>query len=402
MLKHRKWLVGVAVGFAWLLSLAAVTTAETDAAKPYPGWKTYTSAHFVFYYAPDSSLSKPGAVERFASGREEALDAICKYLGVSPQKKITFYAYDNADTAMKLLGRNAGFAEPSKAIVHSQVNQTRGHEVAHVVTYWVNPAYLRVRLLSEGLAVYLDQSGRDYLKLGRRLLDEGGLPPIDQIMAQTQSGTGYQPAGAFVAYLCEVHGLDKFKRLWGVTPETLDQKFQTAYGKTLSQMEQDWHAYLRSSGASQTDREADPAKKAAAVEKARAAYAKRNEADSRKYTRAQLQDISRLYTLRQPEALKELIRKYPRSNRAGCATLDLATMSEGAERDQYLRTAIDKYGDCFYTDGVQVGAYARLLLGRSLNTQGDKEKADALFRQIKTRYPDAIGHKQELVTDLIP
>jgi hypothetical protein len=383
---------------------ARTAIAQPDAPKPYPGWKTYLSEHFVFYYAPQSSLSEPGAIEHFAAGREKALGAICKYLGVRPQKKITFYAYDDRETEMKLVGRDVGFAIASKAIIHSEVDQSRGHEVAHVVTHWVNPSYLKVALFTEGLAVFLDQTGTDYLKAGRRLLDEGALPPLHQIMADTGAGTGYAgytPAGSFVAYLCKIHGLAKFKRLWGVTPDKLDREFQAIYGKTLAQMEQDWHAYLRTYEAGQTHRKTDPAQKAAALEKAKDAYAKRSEADSRAYTPDQLQDISRLYGTKQAESLKELIKDFPKSNRAGCATLDLATMSKGAERDQYLRTAIEKYGDCFYGNGVQVGAYARLLLGQSYRWQGEKEKADKLFQEIQTQYSDAISPKQEFLIDLI-
>ena len=53
--------------------------------------------------------------------------------------------------------------------------------------------------------------------------------------------------------------------------------------------------------------------------------------------------------------LKEVVRKYPRSNRAGCAVLYLAQMSTGSEREEYLKSAIASYGNSWYGDGVQVG-----------------------------------------------
>ncbi len=92
------------------------------------------------------------------------------------------------------------------------------------------------------------------------------------------------------------------------------------------------------------------------------------------------------------KAAKTLVQKYPKSSRAGGALVCLGEMSHGEEKIAYLKQAIADYSDCFFSDGVQVGAYARFLLGRAYLDSGDSEKAKALFEEIRKNYPDAIDH----------
>jgi hypothetical protein len=127
------------------------------------------------------------------------------------------------------------------------------------------------------------------------------------------------------------------------------------------------------------------------------------------YSPEQLRDAERLYqvanqkwgTPEATESLQEMIKKYPGINRAGCATLYLAQTSQGDERAKYLQDCIEKYNDCFYGDGVQVGVYARFLLASDYRSKGEEEKAAALYNEIKAKYADAIDHSGKLLVDSI-
>ena len=122
--------------------------------------------------------------------------------------------------------------------------------------------------------------------------------------------------------------------------------------------------------------------------------------DQKKYTKEQLQECENLYQVanknwRTPEAvatLKVMVEKYPDVNRTGCAVLYLAQMSTGKDRETRLQQAIDKFSDCMYFNGVQVGALSRFYLAADRWKAGDKEAAQKLFDQIKADYPDAITH----------
>ena len=132
--------------------------------------------------------------------------------------------------------------------------------------------------------------------------------------------------------------------------------------------------------------------------------------DRGKYTPAQLSDAEQLYqvanqkwgTPEAKESLQTMVQKFPDINRTGCAVLYLAQMSQDYERAQFLQDCIEKYNDCFYGDGVQVGAYARFLLAKDYKSQGDTSKAKALFNEIKAKYAGAIDHNGNLLVDILP
>src|SRR5262245_55245650 len=139
----------------------------------------------------------------------------------------------------------------------------------------------------------------------------------------------------------------------------------------------------------------------------RVKFEKRMAEDQEKYSQEQLREAENLMRVADQhfgsqeasEALQTLLKNYPTSNRAGCAMLYVAQSSEGDNRLRSLRECIEKYNDCFYGDGVQVGAYARFLLAEDLMNKGEQEKAAAFYSEIRTRYPDALDHHGNLLVD---
>ena len=136
----------------------------------------------------------------------------------------------------------------------------------------------------------------------------------------------------------------------------------------------------------------------------------RCEQDRTTYTQQERNEIESLYQVankqwNSPEAqasLKKLIDKYPKANRTGCAFLYLGQMASGEEGEKYLRKAIDNFSDCWYGDGVQVGAYARLYLANYYQDHGKNAEASALYNEIRKDYPDSIDHNGHLLVDMMP
>jgi len=99
--------------------------------------------------------------------------------------------------------------------------------------------------------------------------------------------------------------------------------------------------------------------------------------------------------LRSPDAnakLKEVVRRFPQSNRAGCAVLYLAQLSEGTAREEYLKSAIARYSNSWYGDGVQVGARARAQLAVSYANSGRGDEAQKLAQELQALFPSAVDH----------
>ena len=132
--------------------------------------------------------------------------------------------------------------------------------------------------------------------------------------------------------------------------------------------------------------------------------------DSKVYSRDQQREIESLYQVANKkwrsqegiDSLKQLVDKFDKANRTGCALLYLGQMNKGRKaKEEYLQKAIDDFSDCFYGDGVQVGAYARLHLAYYYKESGQKEKFEKLINEISSSYPDAIDHKGRLLADSI-
>ncbi len=135
----------------------------------------------------------------------------------------------------------------------------------------------------------------------------------------------------------------------------------------------------------------------------------RGRQDTKTYDREQLQEIETLYqvanknwrTLEAKESLIKLLEKYDNANRTGCATLYMGQMSEGPDRADYLKRAVEKFSDCFYYDGCQVGGYARYILGAEAHAAGRKDEAEKWFAEIKKDYAEAIMHNGTPVTEAV-
>lgn len=155
----------------------------------------------------------------------------------------------------------------------------------------------------------------------------------------------------------------------------------------------------------------EPLKAQQAAENRRKAFRekfdKKMAQDRARYSAEQLRDAEQLYQVANQkwgsaeasESLQLMIKKYPDINRTGCAILYVAQHSEGDGRVKYLEQCIEKHNDCFYGDGVQVGAYARFLLAENYSNRSEQEKAAALRNEIKTKYPDAIDHGGKLLVE---
>lgn len=128
--------------------------------------------------------------------------------------------------------------------------------------------------------------------------------------------------------------------------------------------------------------------------------------DRQKYSADQLKDAEALYQVANKDwrsdsakaALRAMIEKYPDINRTGCAVLYMGQMSRGDQAEEYFRQAINDYGDCYYGNGVQVGALARLYLAGKCVRESRYDEAKRLLDEIDQQYPDAIDHRGRLLS----
>ncbi|MHB0997150.1 MAG: gluzincin family metallopeptidase [Elusimicrobiales bacterium] len=256
----RQWL-----GRVWMS--AALTLVTCQAARAGQVFVSSESPHFVFSYV------RGGAAERdlalIAAARERAYDVITVFLGVPAGDKIKIAFYPDRESALS--GGGAGVTTGDTISVvyfgfspcYEKVSY--GHELVHALSYRLLGGRHSVPLLAEGIAEYLDQSGRnlhEWLSYKSRILGYGGrfrVEAADLAYGDGLSSLSYTKSGSFVKWLVESGGREKFLKLYALTwrtgalshRERLDafkDKFSEVYGTSLEDGEAGWNAAVSAFG----------------------------------------------------------------------------------------------------------------------------------------------------------
>ncbi|MBM4401732.1 MAG: hypothetical protein FJ044_00610 [Candidatus Cloacimonetes bacterium] len=215
-------------------------------------WQKKESRHFTFYFFPHSFAA--GNIGKIISERETAYQKISKFLGVDTPEKIRWYLFPSYEKGKELLGN----LEPNQAIaatstiftIHSEHHQqTSGHELTHILSFYIDTTRTNsYKFLSEGLACYLDQSGKDYDCLAKELFDSNKIIPSKEIIDvndfnKKDPKITYSQSASFVKFLIENYGLEKFKGLW-VVKKNLKEEFQSIYQIEFEKIEKEWLEFL--------------------------------------------------------------------------------------------------------------------------------------------------------------
>lgn len=215
-------------------------------------WQKRKSSHFTFCFFPHSfaAINIKGVIVE----REKAYQIISQFLSVDIPEKILWYLFPSYEEGKRLLGT----LEPNQAIpasltiftIHGEHHQqTPGHELTHILSFYINDAYTNsYKFLSEGLACYLDQSGKDYHAVSHNLLNQNQLIPLDKIIdlndfRKYDPKITYPQATSFMKFLIENYGWERFKTLWLVR-KNLKEEFQKIYHKNFEEVEYDWLNFL--------------------------------------------------------------------------------------------------------------------------------------------------------------
>lgn len=193
---------------------------EPEGTVGYERWTTKKTPHFVFY-APSGSFPAQ-AIDRIGKAHEEAYTTITEKTAITLGKPISFFLYPDDATLLAMTRRDSGFAIAEEYEVHSlwksmHDHQTTGHEMTHVITGqgWGKPCNA---LMGEGIAVYLDLSGRDLYREARELMKQHGAPDIETLSGEKwfslKNEVAYRVSGAFCRYIAETYGFNTIKRLY--------------------------------------------------------------------------------------------------------------------------------------------------------------------------------------------
>ena len=358
-------------------------------AQTFAGWSLVETPHFRLQFPPNPNVDS----KEFADQLERAHAELQRILGGAPSGRINFYVWNSSAEAEAVLGRPLGFARPDLMLVHAAANQTRGHELTHVFVHHVFRPEATWRFIEEGIAVALDMSNRDRIGMARQAVKESGLqrPIVTRLWTSggaVDENVMYPIAGAFVDYLARNGGRE---RLFALLKDQTIERARTIYGGDFDRLVAEFETQLTGVAATSTDTK---------LEALRARAQARFRRDREVFTAQEFRDLETLYQaanrdIHAPggmDLLLQVVSKYPKSNRAGCAILYLAQISSGSERESFLKRAIAEHGDDWYGNGVQVGALARVHLAGHYTDTNRRDEAVALAEEVRKSFPDAVDH----------
>jgi hypothetical protein len=173
---------------------------------------------------------------------EQSKRATCQALEVEFDEPITVYLYSDLDEGRQLTGATLDFADPEGRQVHQQWNSYIGHEMVHVIAH-NSLQYGKTGILGEGIAVWLNGQFRSHHGDAKKLLDEGQLPSVKDLLERFREvENSYPAAGSFTGFLIETQGLEVFKELYPLADPSARLKELT--GKSFEDLEPEWHAHL--------------------------------------------------------------------------------------------------------------------------------------------------------------
>lgn len=217
-----------AAGRAWTAACDAKATKNSTAmAKlyldcliedaPFAAWTVRDTEHFEFRFSPRLESVD---VDSFTGQREAAFVRIAAWFDQEPGRKIRFYVWSSNEEAREAGLPNLGFSRSHVSLIHSLANQTRGHEMTHVISGHAVPPRNAVPLIMEGAAIYHDQRSGDRFAAAAQAwstLPADRRPDLYELWDNwrlLKEDVSYPLAGAFVAMLVERGGREKFLELY--------------------------------------------------------------------------------------------------------------------------------------------------------------------------------------------
>lgn len=221
------------------------------------GWELFAETeHFRYYVRPGDHIP------RWAMDlAEQQLGAAAGALQVTAPSVIHYHKHPSQLDLHEATGsRSTGVVLISEDGQHRDLHSVHGydpHEVMHALaheTMGEPPA-----MLDEGLATAFGwdwtPGEQDVHVRAKALLDEGRIVPLRRLLTNWdfrsyKAYPAYTAAGSFVKYLLAEHGPQKLSELFELDRfsqrEEIEQRFASAYGKSIYQVEESWRTALQS------------------------------------------------------------------------------------------------------------------------------------------------------------
>lgn len=194
-------------------------------------WPTIETEQIIYHFQDTAGWGSE--VQDYIEKHNWAYSKIDWIFHAKLPQKLSLYVWNDGNAARQMLGRELGFSTPRKCLCQLHRNQTIGHEMTHVLSYWGwgERTTSSTRTINEGVAVCFDQRKNDKMEVARKALEGSGYHSILDIWKNDfaiEESVLYPAVGAFVSYLYQHSTPEQFKSI--IKKQTLDNTI-TTYGK---------------------------------------------------------------------------------------------------------------------------------------------------------------------------
>lgn len=210
-------------------------------------YKRFKSEHYIFYFEPNSLADQE--IEEIAKEQENCFQSICNTLGITFTEKICYYLMDSPEKVGILFGGNDpinAFAVLGEnkiyAVYNPDVKCIGFHEDTHLISATLGIP--QSEFLLEGLAMFFDKTWWGlqnerwacYYKTKsqdisiKSMLETKDFYSFDCMIF-------YPISGAFIQFLIDRYGLERFKTLYQYPGSDYINTFESIYPASFSDIE---------------------------------------------------------------------------------------------------------------------------------------------------------------------
>ncbi len=218
-------------------------------------WKTYESKYFIYHYSPNIGI-EDNIFE--VEAMDEKCEEFCDFFEIKvPKKKIDYYCANSRKECGDLIIHKPsnGYGSRKWNIIVS-TSLYHPHELVHFLEPFTDENNKCIAL-SEGLAGclggFIGCKPEFTLIQTKNLITQPTYIPLKDLISLKPSDFKgkigkiiYPEASAFVRFLLDKFGIQKFKELCSISnlQNELDKTFLYVYGFTIYELEEQWHEYL--------------------------------------------------------------------------------------------------------------------------------------------------------------
>lgn len=177
----------------------------------YNDWEKVETENMIFHF--QNGISK-NDIDYIVKSRQSAFEEINSFFQSKLPKKIDFFVWNQSESFNTYLNTNLGFSNPKFCISHNRLNQSKGHEIAHNISFWKNKNNNRNGFINEGIGVCFDLENNDKLQIAKEIYKTNQIEIKEMWKSPNlfKESLLYPISGAFICFLKD-YNKNKFIQL---------------------------------------------------------------------------------------------------------------------------------------------------------------------------------------------